>query len=82
MPLVAVGAAFNFHAGLLPQAPSTLQNLGLEWLFRLFTEPKRLWKRYLILNPLYLWCLGMQKTSLRKFDPQRAKKPLTDIGYI
>ena len=48
MPLVAVGAAFDFHAGLLPQAPTRLQRIGLEWLFRLFVEPKRLWRRYLI----------------------------------
>jgi len=82
MPLVAVGAAFDFQAGLLPQAPETLQKMGLEWLFRLCTEPKRLWRRYLFLNPLYLCCLFLQKTSLRKFDPQRAEKPLEEIGYI
>jgi N-acetylglucosaminyldiphosphoundecaprenol N-acetyl-beta-D-mannosaminyltransferase len=82
MPLVAVGAAFDFHAGLLPQAPAKLQKMGLEWLFRFYTEPKRLWKRYLFLNPLYLCCLFLQKTSLRKFDPQQAEKPLEEIGYI
>jgi N-acetylglucosaminyldiphosphoundecaprenol N-acetyl-beta-D-mannosaminyltransferase len=55
MPLVAVGAAFDFHAGVLPQAPRLLQNAGLEWLFRLVCEPRRLWKRYLLLNPLFIW---------------------------
>ena len=82
MPLVAVGAAFDFHAGFLPQAPERLQKMGLEWLFRFYTEPKRLWRRYLFLNPLYLCCLFLQKTSLRKFDPQQAKRPLVEIGYI
>jgi N-acetylglucosaminyldiphosphoundecaprenol N-acetyl-beta-D-mannosaminyltransferase len=82
MPLVAVGAAFDFHAGLLPQAPAKLQKMGLEWLFRFYTEPKRLWKRYLFLNPLYLCGLFLQKTSLRKFDPLQAKQPKEEIGYI
>lgn len=57
MPLVAVGAAFDFHAGLLPQAPAWMQRRGLEWLFRLIQEPRRLWRRYLYLNPLYLLTL-------------------------
>ena len=46
LPLIAVGAAFDFHAGTLPQAPPTLQRVGLEWLFRLGCEPRRLWRRY------------------------------------
>jgi len=54
LPLLAVGAAFDFHAGVLPQAPSWMQRSGTEWLFRLGQEPRRLWKRYLFLNPLYL----------------------------
>lgn len=82
IPLVAVGASFDFHAGLLPQAPAALQRVGLEWLFRFFIEPKRLWKRYLFLNPLYIWLLLNQKTSLRKFDPGHADKPVGEIGYI
>lgn len=52
--MIAVGAAFDFHAGTLPQAPKLLQDYGLEWLFRLVNEPKRLWRRYLILNPLFV----------------------------
>lgn len=61
MPILAVGAAFDFHAGLLPQAPSWMQRAGLEWLFRLSCEPKRLWKRYLFLNPLYMFGVLRQK---------------------
>lgn len=52
--MLGVGAAFDFHAGLKPQAPAWLQKLGLEWLFRLLTEPRRLWKRYLYHNPRFV----------------------------
>ena len=52
--LVGVGAAFDFHAGLVAQAPEWMQDRGLEWLFRLSQEPRRLWKRYLRYNPLFV----------------------------
>jgi N-acetylglucosaminyldiphosphoundecaprenol N-acetyl-beta-D-mannosaminyltransferase len=52
--LVGVGAAFDFHAGLIPQAPVRMQRLGLEWLFRLIQEPRRLWRRYLRYNPRFV----------------------------
>jgi exopolysaccharide biosynthesis WecB/TagA/CpsF family protein len=58
--MIAVGAAFDFHAGTLPQAPKILQDYGLEWLFRLVNEPKRLWRRYLILNPLFVLNFSQQ----------------------
>jgi exopolysaccharide biosynthesis WecB/TagA/CpsF family protein len=69
MPLIAVGAAFNFHAGQLPQAPAHLQARGLEWLYRLVQEPRRLWRRYLLLNPLYLLLLFLQAARLSTVDP-------------
>jgi exopolysaccharide biosynthesis WecB/TagA/CpsF family protein len=59
-PILCVGAAFDFHAGNIPQAPSWMQRGGLEWAFRLWQEPKRLWKRYVFLNPLYLILLFLQ----------------------
>jgi N-acetylglucosaminyldiphosphoundecaprenol N-acetyl-beta-D-mannosaminyltransferase len=52
--LVGVGAAFDFHGGLIPQAPAVLQRLGLEWAFRLAQEPRRLWRRYLRYNPRFV----------------------------
>jgi N-acetylglucosaminyldiphosphoundecaprenol N-acetyl-beta-D-mannosaminyltransferase len=52
--LIGVGAAFDFHAGLVPQAPDALQRLGLEWAFRLLQEPRRLWRRYLRYNPRFV----------------------------
>jgi len=69
IPILAVGAAFDFHAGTLPQAPKWMQDAGLEWFFRLTQEPKRLWQRYAILNPLYLWHIFQQYLGLKKFAP-------------
>lgn len=60
MPVIAVGAAFAFLSGQLAQAPPRLQRLGLEWLFRLREEPKRLWRRYVYLNPYYMVLLAGQ----------------------
>jgi exopolysaccharide biosynthesis WecB/TagA/CpsF family protein len=82
MPVIAVGAAFDFHAGNLAQAPAWMQKRGLEWLFRLRTEPRRLWRRYLILNPWYASLLVMQWSRMRKFPIERrsAFAP-PDISY-
>ncbi len=52
--LIAIGAAFDFHAGNIPQAPAWMQRNGLEWLFRLIQEPQRLWKRYLFTNSKFI----------------------------
>jgi len=51
---VCVGAAFDFHAGTLPQAPGWMQRRGLEWFFRFTQEPRRLWRRYLVTNTIFL----------------------------
>jgi N-acetylglucosaminyldiphosphoundecaprenol N-acetyl-beta-D-mannosaminyltransferase len=51
---LAVGAAFDFYAGTKPRAPKALQSVGLEWAFRMATEPKRLTKRYLLTNPAFI----------------------------
>ena len=66
--LVGVGAAFDFHAGLKKQAPRWMQKSGLEWFFRLCTEPRRLWKRYLKNNPRFVWHFALQSAGLRKYD--------------
>lgn len=75
IPAIAVGAAFDFHAGLLPQAPTWMQKYGLEWLFRLGQEPGRLWRRYVLLNPQYLWLLMLQWLHLRRFDQPLPQPP-------
>lgn len=59
--MMAVGAAFDFHAGTLPQAPSWMQDNGLEWLFRLIQEPNRLWRRYLFTNSKFILLFIKQK---------------------
>jgi N-acetylglucosaminyldiphosphoundecaprenol N-acetyl-beta-D-mannosaminyltransferase len=69
MPLLAVGAAFDYHAGLLKNPPPWMQKYALEWLWRLGLEPKRLWKRYVLLNPAYLARLAAQKSGLWKATP-------------
>jgi N-acetylglucosaminyldiphosphoundecaprenol N-acetyl-beta-D-mannosaminyltransferase len=81
MPVVAVGAAFDFHAGTVPQAPSTLQRAGLEWAYRLSKEPKRLWRRYALLNPLYVAMVTAQATGLRNFDHTPGTQPTQELNY-
>jgi exopolysaccharide biosynthesis WecB/TagA/CpsF family protein len=81
MPVLAVGAAFNFHAGQLAQAPPLLQKYGLEWLFRFTKEPKRLWHRYMVLNPYYVSLVAMQWLRLKKFDPDNTDSPKSEILY-
>lgn len=65
--MLGVGAAFDFHAGLVPQAPPWMQAIGMEWFYRLYKEPKRLWKRYLRNNPLFVARALLQATGLRKY---------------
>ena len=64
--LVGVGAAFDFHAGLVPQAPSVLQDSGLEWAYRLAQEPRRLWRRYLRYNPRFVHAFARQLMEHRR----------------
>lgn len=66
--LLGVGAAFDFHAGIKKQAPGWMQRAGLEWLFRLGSEPGRLWKRYLVNNPWFVWLVVLQLLGLKSYD--------------
>jgi N-acetylglucosaminyldiphosphoundecaprenol N-acetyl-beta-D-mannosaminyltransferase len=67
--MIGVGAAFDFHAGLKKQAPAWMQHTGLEWAFRLATEPRRLWKRYLRNNPEFVYlALREAWSALRPAD--------------
>jgi N-acetylglucosaminyldiphosphoundecaprenol N-acetyl-beta-D-mannosaminyltransferase len=65
--LIGVGAAFDLLTGRVRQAPRPLQRAGLEWLFRLTQEPKRLWKRYLVNNPLFIMRAGAQLLGMRNY---------------
>lgn len=66
--LIGVGAAFDFHTGRLAQAPPWMQRSGLEWSFRLAHEPRRLWRRYLLDNPRFVFALVQQKLGLRRYE--------------
>ena len=66
--LIGVGAAFDFHSGTVRQAPRWIQRSGLEWLFRLASEPRRLWRRYLVNNPWFLWALALQRLGIKRYD--------------
>jgi N-acetylglucosaminyldiphosphoundecaprenol N-acetyl-beta-D-mannosaminyltransferase len=70
--MIGVGAAFDMHSGKVRQAPLWMQRNGLEWFFRLLQEPKRLWRRYLVNNPLFVIRILAQFSGLKRY-------PLTDI---
>jgi N-acetylglucosaminyldiphosphoundecaprenol N-acetyl-beta-D-mannosaminyltransferase len=80
IPVLAVGAAFPFLAGLLPQAPAWMQKSGLEWLFRLACEPRRLWRRYVFLNLAYVALVAMQTLGLYRF-PTDGQSPSKELLY-
>jgi N-acetylglucosaminyldiphosphoundecaprenol N-acetyl-beta-D-mannosaminyltransferase len=67
--MLGVGAAFDFHTGRTKQAPSWMREHGLEWLFRLTTEPRRLWRRYLIGGSQFGWNVSLELLHLKEFKP-------------
>lgn len=64
---IGIGVSFELVAGMVQRAPVLMQKSGLEWLFRLIVEPKRLWQRYIVGNPLFIWLVLKQKLGLFKF---------------
>lgn len=66
--LIGVGAAFDFHTGRKRQAPGWMQRAGLEWLYRLLSEPRRLGRRYCVNNPLFVWSVLLQALGVRSFE--------------
>jgi N-acetylglucosaminyldiphosphoundecaprenol N-acetyl-beta-D-mannosaminyltransferase len=77
--MIGVGAAFDMHAGLLPQAPKVLQRHGLEWAYRLCREPRRLWRRYLRNNPAFVAAILRRPPRLHAFAPPQ---PSRDVGPV
>lgn len=75
--LVGVGAAFDFLAGTVDQAPSWMMRAGLEWLYRVWKEPRRLWRRYVWNNPAYV-ALALRQIASARLGPQRRHRPSTD----
>ena len=80
MPALAVGAAFPFISGEVPQAPRWLQDMGMEWFFRLCMEPRRLWRRYVFLNPAYVTLLTLQLLGWRSFETNGVS-PASEMLY-
>ncbi len=70
--MVGVGAAFDLLTGNVKETPDWMKKRGLQWLYRLIQEPRRLWRRYLINNPRFLWLTFLQLTKLRNFPLPRA----------
>lgn len=70
IPTIGVGAAFDFIAGVKTQAPKIMQRVGLEWFFRLMSEPRRLWWRYLYHNPRFLFKFALQLLRIKKYQPK------------
>lgn len=68
--MIGVGAAFDYHAGTIQRAPLWMQNAGLEWFYRLVTEPRRLWRRYFVTNTLFIWGAARQLVLGRGKEPQ------------
>jgi N-acetylglucosaminyldiphosphoundecaprenol N-acetyl-beta-D-mannosaminyltransferase len=64
--LLGVGAAFDFHAGVVKRAPLWMQRSSLEWMHRLASEPRRLWRRYLIMAPHFLWRIAVERRFWRR----------------
>jgi exopolysaccharide biosynthesis WecB/TagA/CpsF family protein len=81
MPVLAVGAAFDYHAGLLREPPERIQRLGLQWLWRLASEPSRLWRRYLSTNPAFV--VGVLRQRFGGWEPDTAASvpPDHELGY-
>ena len=81
IPTLAVGAAFDYLAGVLREPHPLVRRAGFEWLHRLILEPRRLWKRYAVLNPRFLWGIGLQLVGLSRPRAGRVEPPVNELLY-
>lgn len=81
VPLIAVGAAFEYHAGIRREPPAWVQRAGLQWLWRLAEDPRRLWRRYARTNPRFVGLVALQALSLRRSDPAATDPPRRELGH-
>jgi N-acetylglucosaminyldiphosphoundecaprenol N-acetyl-beta-D-mannosaminyltransferase len=79
--MIGVGAAFLFHTGAIQDSPKWVKRAGLQWLHRLVQEPSRLWKRYLLNNPYFLFYALLQFVGLRHFALESPSKPSKSLSY-
>jgi len=73
--LIGVGAAFDFHTGRIEESPAWIKRAGLQWLHRLLQDPGRLWKRYLLNNPKFIWRITLQFLNLWNHECQCGVQP-------
>jgi N-acetylglucosaminyldiphosphoundecaprenol N-acetyl-beta-D-mannosaminyltransferase len=69
---MGVGGLFDFYSGRIPRAPVWMREMGLEWTYRLLQEPGRMWRRYIIGNPLFLYRVWRQGLAPERFEPPTA----------
>ena len=81
MPLLAVGAAFDYHAGLVKEPPLWVQRIGGHGFYRAFQDPRRLWKRFFLLPPVFLSLMFAQKVGIWRPDTQACVEPTEDVLY-
>jgi N-acetylglucosaminyldiphosphoundecaprenol N-acetyl-beta-D-mannosaminyltransferase len=81
VPVVAVGAAFDYHAGALREPPAFVQRAGMQWLYRLGQDPRRLWRRYTIGNVGYVAGVTAQKLRISHREPSRGREPDGEVLY-
>lgn len=81
LPVLAVGAAFEYHAGLRREPPEIVQRSGLQWLWRLVGDPRRLGRRYLTTNPAFVARVAAQRLRLWSPDPSRTTSPAEELGF-
>jgi N-acetylglucosaminyldiphosphoundecaprenol N-acetyl-beta-D-mannosaminyltransferase len=81
IPVIAVGAAFDYHAGTLKEPPRWMQDIGLQWFYRLLQDPKRLWQRYLVLNTQFTIHLLGQLLRVTSPEPGDTQEPKADVLY-
>jgi N-acetylglucosaminyldiphosphoundecaprenol N-acetyl-beta-D-mannosaminyltransferase len=81
MPVMAIGAAFDYLAGLLQEPPAWVQRSGLQWAYRWAQEPRRLFKRYALTNPVFVTLLAAQATHVWKPDPESTEAPKLEMLY-
>ncbi len=79
--MIGVGAAFDFHTGRIKDSPQWLKRAGLQWLHRLIQEPSRLWKRYLINNPQFIFQAGLQLAGIRRYRLPAARPAVFSDTY-
>jgi exopolysaccharide biosynthesis WecB/TagA/CpsF family protein len=81
VPVIAVGAAFDYLSGNLREPPLWVQRAGLQWLHRLAQNPRRLWRRYLVLNTKFLCAAALQLLGLIHPDPADTTRPTQDFNF-